>query len=111
MLKVQSRNPTLYTGYCQSYESQSYLYGSQSYLYESHEERTKKTRQKTCKVGSAIEAVSALVEKLPAFLSHVLIKRKESDYFQTKLSNIPKGRAVIQVDFSENYSLQQQGEI
>ena len=44
---------------------------------------------------------------MPAFLAHVFIKIKQSAFFQTKFASIPKGGAVIQVDFSENYSLQQ----
>ena len=51
------------------------------------------------------------MEKIPTFLTHVFVKREQSSCFQEKLSNIPDGNAVIQLDFSESYSFQQQGEI
>ena len=57
------------------------------------------------------DAVNSFKEKIPNFLAHVFIKWKQSSCFQKKLSNIPKGTAIVQVDFSENYSFQQQGEI
>ena len=72
---------------------------------------SKKQMKKICKAGSVAEAVATLIEKMPEFLAHVFIKRQQSACFQEKLSDIPDASAVIQVDFSENYSLQQQGEI
>ena len=71
---------------------------------------TKQTK-KVCRAGTVSEAVDSLMEKIPTFLTHVFVKREQSSCFQEKLSNIPDGNAVIQVDFSENYSFQQQGEI
>ena len=48
---------------------------------------------------------------MPEFLAHVYIKRKQSNYFQCKLLSIPPRSTVIQLDFSENYTLQHQGEV
>ncbi len=70
-----------------------------------------KQMKKVCWVGTVTEAVDTLLDKMPDFLAHVFIKRQQSHCFQEKLANIPEGSAVIQVDFSDNYSLQQQGEI
>ena len=67
--------------------------------------------QKKCHVGTVAEAVNSLKEKLPEFLIHVYIKREQSSFFQYKLMSIPPQSAVIQIDFSENYALQHQGEI
>ena len=59
--------------------------------------------------GTVSEAVDSLMEKIQTFLTHVFVKREQSSCFEEKLSNIPDGNAVIQVDFSENYSFQQEG--
>lgn len=71
----------------------------------------KKKMMKCCRAGTVLAAIESLAEKLPEFLLHVFIKREQSNHFQTKLLSIPKGSAVIQVDFSENYTIQHQGEI
>ena len=71
----------------------------------------RKKMMKCCRTGTVLAAIESLTEKLPEFLLHVFIKREQSNCFQMKLLSIPSGSAVIQVDFSENYTLQQQGEI
>ena len=72
---------------------------------------SKKQMKKICRARSVNDAVNSFMEKIPNFLAHVFIMGKQSYCFQEKLSNIPKGTALIQVDFSENYSFQQQEEI
>ena len=52
-----------------------------------------------------------LSEKIPSFLIHTFTKRAQSNYFQLKILRVPASSAIIQVDFSENYSLQDQGEV
>ena len=52
-----------------------------------------------------------LSEKIPSFLIHTCTKRAQSSYFQLKILRVPASSAIIQVDFSENYSLQEQGEV
>ena len=74
-------------------------------------QQTKKRLKKCCRSGTVIAAFESLMEKLPDFLLHVFIKRQQSDYFQTKLVSISRESSVIQVDFSENYTLQHQGEV
>ncbi len=71
---------------------------------------TKKRLTKCCRSGTVLEAIESLTEKLPEFLLHVFIKR-QSNYFQTKLVSISSEGAVIQEDFSENYTLQHQREV
>ena len=71
----------------------------------------KQKLMKSCRLGTVLAAIESLTEKLPEFLLHVFIKREQSNHFQSKLLSIPKGSAVIQVDFSENYTIQHQGEI
>ena len=66
----------------------------------------KKKMQKCCRTGTVGDAMEKLLEKLPNFLAHVFVKREQSNLFQTKRLSIPNGSAVIQVDFSENYTLQ-----
>jgi len=80
---------------------------------EEKQRRVKVTKKmkKICKEGSVREALGSLQQKLPSFLEHVFVKRQQSSYFEEKLKNLKKDEAVIQVDFSENYSCQFQDEI
>lgn len=71
----------------------------------------RKKLMKCCRTGTVLEAIETLRSKLPNFMLHVFIKREQSHCFQTKLLSIAHGSAVIQIDFSENYTLQHQGEI
>lgn len=50
------------------------------------------------------EAIDALSKKLPGFLDHVYVKRKQSRFFEEKISNLKPNEAAVQVDFSENYT-------
>ena len=70
-----------------------------------------KRMEKRCQVATAGEALASLSQKIPAFLTHVFIKREQSNHFQYKLCSIPPRSALVQVDFSENYNIQQQGEV
>ena len=57
------------------------------------------------------DALLKLHEKIPSFLQHVFIKRKQSLYFQETLKNLKERECAIQVDFAENYSCSHQDEI
>ena len=50
--------------------------------------KTKKKIQKVVKEGTVDEAISTLHQKLPAFLHHVFVKRKQSRFFEEKMSNL-----------------------
>ena len=52
-----------------------------------------------------------LKEQLPFFLKHVYIKREQAKYFESKIENLQEDEAVVQVDFSENYTCKHQDEI
>ncbi|EDO29585.1 predicted protein [Nematostella vectensis] len=67
--------------------------------------------QKTMKEGTVEEALDCLSEKIPSFLEHVFIKRKQSAFFEDSIANLNENEAVVQVDFSENYACQHQDEI
>ena len=71
----------------------------------------KKRIEKRYLNGTIGDAIERLAEKIPNFLVHTFIKRAQSNHFQFKILNIPPSSAVVQVDFSENYSLQDQGEV
>ena len=53
--------------------------------------------------GTVKEAINSLSKKMPPFLEHVFIKRKQAKFFEQRLSNLKPNEAVVQVDFSENY--------
>ena len=78
---------------------------------ENEKSPIKKRLTKCFRSGTVLEAIESLTEKLPEFLLHVFIKREQSNYFENKLVSISSESSVIQVDFSENYTLQHQGEV
>ena len=72
----------------------------------------KKTKmEKVLKSGTVDDVISSLEEKMPAFLNHVFVKRKQSSFFEEKKSKLSAEEAVVQVDFSENYSCCYQDEV
>ena len=60
-----------------------------------------KKMRKVCKEGMVADALLKLHEKIPSFLQHVFIKRKQSLYFQETLKNLKERECAIQVDFAE----------
>ena len=70
----------------------------------------KKTK-KVCKEGTINHVFISLRSKLPNFLEHVFVKRKQSSYFEERKSNLQPEEAIVQVDFAENYSCKHQNEI
>ena len=63
------------------------------------------------KEGTLEEALQALESKIPFFLEHVFIQRKQSSYFEERITQLKSNEAVVQVDFAENYTCQYQDEI
>ena len=63
------------------------------------------------KEGTVDEALQSLDAKMPPFLKHVFIKRNQARFFQEKIKNLKPEEAVVQFDFSENYTCLQQDEI
>ncbi|KAK3718975.1 hypothetical protein QZH41_003331 [Actinostola sp. cb2023] len=70
-----------------------------------------KKMQKVHKEGTVEEALQSLDTKMPPFLKHVFIKRNQARFFQEKIKNLKPEEAVVQFDFSENYTCLQQDEI
>ena len=73
--------------------------------------KTVKKIQKTIKEGTVEEALNCLQEKIVFFLQHVFVKRKQSAFFEDHIANLKEDEAIVQVDFSENYTCQYQYEI
>lgn len=67
--------------------------------------------KKVYKEGTIKDVFVSLRSKMPNFLEHVFVKRKQSNYFEERKSNLQQGEAVVQVDFAENYSCKNQDEI
>ena len=70
----------------------------------------KKTKN-VCKEGTINDVFISLRSKLPNFLEHVFVKRKQSSYFEERKSTLQLEEAIVQVNFPENYSCKHQDEI
>ena len=66
---------------------------------------------KVLKEGTIEEAIVSLMEKMPHFLQHVLVQRKQTKFFQDKVQHLKANEAVVQIDFAENYTCFQQDEV
>lgn len=70
-----------------------------------------KRMEKVTQEGTAEEALNSLQRKMPTFLEHVFIKRKQASFFEERIATLSANEAVVQVDFAENYTCQHQDEI
>jgi hypothetical protein len=61
--------------------------------------------------GSVQNCVDTLGTKIKKFLFHVFIKRQQSKFFEVLKENSTDEQCLLQVDYSENYSLVEQNEI
>ncbi|CAF1292332.1 unnamed protein product [Adineta steineri] len=61
--------------------------------------------------GTVEQCVKLLFSQVESFLLHVFIKRQQSAYFEESKSTSDDTKIVVQVDFSENYSIKEQDEI
>lgn len=59
----------------------------------------------------AQKVVSIIQDKLPSFLRHVFIKRKQGMFFEKVKTGLKHGEVVMQMDFSQNYHHKTQDEI
>ena len=59
---------------------------------------------KVHKESTIEEAITSLMEKMPHYLQHVLVQRKQAKFFQEKVQNLKAKEAVVQIDFAENYT-------
>ena len=69
---------------------------------------------KCVKEGTVDELVGQIKNDCNKFLNHIFVKRKQSAYFQSvknACQEHDESHAVLQVDFSENYSAKYQNEI
>ena len=58
-----------------------------------------------------LKCIKVLRNKVPQYLRHVYIKRKQSDYFEYMKVNANDNTVVCQVDYAENFSLDNQNQI
>jgi len=61
--------------------------------------------------GTVEEAPSHLGDKMPSFLENLSIKRKQHQFFEDCISQLGPEEAVVQGDFTENYTCCHQDEI
>ncbi|CAF1683341.1 unnamed protein product, partial [Rotaria magnacalcarata] len=61
--------------------------------------------------GSVVECVNVLSNKIKDFLFHTFVKRQQSQFFEMSKTNVTDKRCLLQVDYSENYSIVEQNEI
>ncbi|GFQ76815.1 hypothetical protein TNCT_311741 [Trichonephila clavata] len=57
------------------------------------------------------EALDELHGSIPKFKLHSLIKNVKSDYFQSVKQDLTSEKAIVEIDFTENYTLISQDEI
>lgn len=67
--------------------------------------------EKVVKSGAVDDVIKALKRKMPEFLTHTFVKRNQSEFFEKKKANIPGNEAIVQIDFSENYTCRHQDEV
>jgi len=70
-----------------------------------------KKMEKVTKEGTVEEALHSLQSKMPSFLEHVFVKRKQAEFFEKRTAQMQPDEAVVQVDFAENYTCQHQDEV
>jgi hypothetical protein len=58
-----------------------------------------------------LQCVKRLQQKKAQYLWHVFVKRQQSDYFEFIKESANDGTVVCQVDYSENFTLQNQNQI
>ncbi len=49
--------------------------------------------------------------KIPRYLSHVYVKRKQSSYFEYIKNNMDDQTVVCQIDYAENFGLADQNQV
>ena len=61
--------------------------------------------------GTVNECVNCLQTRIEHFLSHVFVKRQQAEFFRNTKENVSDKRGLLQVDYSENFSIVEQNEI
>ena len=61
--------------------------------------------------GLVENCVQTFGTKIKQFLFHVFVKRQQSNFFELLKNNSTNERCLLQVDYSENFSLVEQNEI
>lgn len=59
---------------------------------------------------SLIEMIKILQEKLDQFKTHYYINKRQSNSYHQAIENVPSDTIVLQVDFSEKFSIKFQDE-
>ena len=61
--------------------------------------------------GMATEVIECLQNMLPGFKKHFFIKNVQSSHFEKSKQSVLKGEIILQIDFSENFAVQEQDEV
>lgn len=61
--------------------------------------------------GTVWQCMKQLKMKIPKYLSHVYIKRKQSSYFEHIRNNANDQTVVCQIDYAENFNLADQDQV
>lgn len=67
------------------------------------------SRKKMC--GSVTEVLDTLRGKLPQFLKHAFINKRQASHFESLKKSLATDTMIMQIDFSENYCFHYQDEI
>jgi hypothetical protein len=67
--------------------------------------------EKTEEEGTVKECIQILSKKVKQYLDHVFIKRQQSNYFEQMKDNSDDKSIVVQVDYSQNFSVEEQDAI
>jgi hypothetical protein len=62
-------------------------------------------------IGTVLQCVQQLQHKTPQYLWHVFVKWKQRKYLDDMKENTNEGTAVCQIDYVENFILQNQDQI
>ncbi|CAF1275201.1 unnamed protein product [Rotaria sordida] len=74
------------------------------FQWEHNRERVEKIEQE----GTVKECVQILSQKVKQYLNHVFIKRQQSNFFEQMKADSDEKSIVVQVDYAENFSIQEQ---
>ncbi|CAF3951677.1 unnamed protein product [Adineta steineri] len=61
--------------------------------------------------GSVLKCAKLLQSKVPHYIRHVYIKRKQSDYFEYMKIHANDNTVICQIDYAENFSIGYQNQI
>jgi hypothetical protein len=77
-----------------------------------HQWQTLEGRATKCQLNGTVDDVfKELRSQLKPFLLHTFLKRRQAEHFENLKASVDGSTAVLQVDYSENFSFGEQNEI